>query len=834
MQTTLTIGGIPYTNAQRAAAFLTYDELTLSLEGYGSFAFSEHRAAPAPSFDPWTEVSLSNTDGVKYSGWVTDIQTTWGDGIVHGYTVSSLKWVVDRYVAFEASDGTGLLRYNTSPEDVFGSPSDRGLTVGQIIERALTVVATATILDTVGVGGYTSLSPPTLPSSTLAGLALLDVVPNSEVVLQGKGIFNVLSQLVVRWMPQFVLELLPTGEIAVKDLSSLTDFVPQSVTLPSRYGNADPVVGFPRIRCSVADVATRVLIRGGPEVEAAMLSLADGTLAEGFDATDKSNWTLYSFTQPGDASDSGTLSSVTSTSASLTSDDATAAWTSNFWANREGTIFLLNSVGTGITVQEQRAVTTNTSLTAGGSSTVSWDTNWPITNADFTNYRIVGGANGIVDTWRLYLVADPLTGDTGTDTFIGSHLVRYSPLEVKWANLTTTLGTHFSQGSVRSGTVPSELPEPVEPVPYLGGFRFKQPTVMVSGSESKLKRGSPTTVADGLPSDVKVLALYSKGPLTVASPPDVAGVPQYSGTAAAFMHVNEVIDVPGWMWKNDAGSMQILADKHHASMSDVNYDVSFEWGVGADDVLPSWDWLDFGTSLNVFIEGMTSPWEAINAPVRSVSVKWGHAGGANPVQTLSFSASNRKKAFTGGDLYTHPQFSAGSAFGGGGSGEIPLEIMKAVMNPLGTFAASGGGADRVAGMMQGMGAVPGISGDVLGSLDVSRQSALNNAGLSDSVGAPASVAPGMAAPLQQAPTFAQAGIDLTMNPGDGRVGRGVVPDLSPRGTPARQEAERQEVARTTQERQAAEDDQRRAIDARNEARRRRLAGEGGGDPMGGG
>jgi hypothetical protein len=65
--------------------------------------------------------------------------------------------------------------------------------------------------------------------------------------------------------------------------------------------------------------------------------------------------------------------------------------------------------------------------------------------------------------------------------------------------------------------------------------------------------------------------------------------------------------------------------------------------------------------LNYAIAGTTSPWSAINAPVRSVTIAW--PGGSGSRHRVSFGFTTQRRPFSGDDLYLHPSFTGASIIG---------------------------------------------------------------------------------------------------------------------------------------------------------------------------
>jgi hypothetical protein len=655
----LTVNAVAYGASARSAARVRLVALNRSIDGYDTLEFVQAARGAVPLWSRGMPVSLTTDTGggavLRFSGVITDIGWQQGaTGWALSYTAQGLRYQADQ-VPVSASDGTGTIVYNRQPNDLYYLASESGLDVGTILARVLTVQETADALDALGVGGYTSLSPPTLPAATTASFALLTVVPPSPCRLTGP-VLSALEQFATRWHPKYVLELRPDGVLVAKDTTDTAVFVPATVTLGSNSGVGTPGAHWPSVRSSTSRCYTRVLVRGGPEVEAMLLSTADGTLVRGWTGGQESAWTLYDFTQPKGFVSTGAITGITGNTATIDPTDALAAWAINYWSNAEADVYMTDSTAAGISQSQQRHVTANSAVSAGGTGTVTWDASWPVDSTTYDTYRLVGRATGNVDVGRLYLVREPSTGDTGLSTYIGAHLVKRSAKAVRWANNEKTLELYYTTGAVEGGSVPVTEPADVEPVPSLGGFRFVQPTPTYFGNPTTLNTGWPADVAHGLPIDVQVLALYSRGALSVAVPADIAGVPQYEGTAFTADGVEETfpLEVPTWIWKNDLAAMTTLGQEHLDSFKDVVYEGSQTYSV-----LPAWDFLSFGTSLNIAISGLTSPWSAMNAPIRSVRLEWCGPGTGSPHRvTVSF--STRRKAFTADELYIPAAFATGS------------------------------------------------------------------------------------------------------------------------------------------------------------------------------
>ena len=98
-------------------------------------------------------------------------------GWVRAYSFLGLRNRADYIPVTDAVTLTDTAIFNLPGDDPDFIGSRAGLTVGQIVSEVLTMLENATELDGLGIGAYTSLTPPTLPSATVSDLAALTVIP---------------------------------------------------------------------------------------------------------------------------------------------------------------------------------------------------------------------------------------------------------------------------------------------------------------------------------------------------------------------------------------------------------------------------------------------------------------------------------------------------------------------------------------------------------------------------------------------------------------------------------------------------------------------------------
>lgn len=655
--TTLTIDGTPYDPAARADLGLVIDALTITFDGSDELEFSIWGCGPEPTITTGMPVSLDVDGAAKFVGDV-DVQGRGATdaGWFFSCRASGLKRRADR-VTITGPDGTGDATYNRSPTDLLYVPSDAGLTVGQIITRLLTVAENATRLNALGIGAYTTLTPPTLPAATVSDLAALDIVPPRQVSFSGIGILNHVEQELLHWHPKYAMWIQPNGTIRFINLFAMPRKV---LKVPTEYDAGDDVEP-PALTRSVDGCYTAVKFIG-VNIQAAILSVVDGTLDANWTSTEQSNWKYVDFAQPGDATSDGAVVSVTSTSATLDPTDNARTYAANSLSARQAVVQLINTAGAGLAIQESKYVTANTALSAGGTFTVNWSSDTPLDASSFNKYRLTMNAGGLIDVWRSYVVKEPASGLKGLNTFVGSHLMPRFPRGYAWANngkvetLTTAAGKVLWSST---GNAPYfEWPMAVEIDRNIGGVRFAEPAVKptVPGGIAYLKStGSPTSFATGLPADIQVVVPYNRGGLEARKP---AGTGTYEGTAYTEDGIARElpIHVDDWEWQGDMPDMLKLAQEH----LDTVKDAVTTGTIAMRDTPAGWDCFTLGYALDIVIPGPASS-ELIrydNLPVRSVTISWSKPG---YLRHVTFAFSNLRRPFEGDDLYTHPSFGGASA-----------------------------------------------------------------------------------------------------------------------------------------------------------------------------
>lgn len=416
MSTVLTING-----STVARGRITLNKITESMDTFQTLEFTEKSVvAGNGTYHQGQSCTLVVDSIAVFTGVIVSADPIGiGAGPIDvGYRAMDLSFLANN-LRITAEDGTGVLTYNmptTDPDYLLGNA---GKSIGSILQAVFDLHATA--LSAVGVTGYNS-----------AELAALICVPPEPVILSG-ALWSACQQLVAQWCNKYAIWIDGSGLIHVAN--TFTGLTGVTLTLDS-----DPVV-LDSISRDHSECFTQAIARGGANIQGAYLRLSDGSLTAAWTSSQQSAWTVTDYYQPKSGYDTGSISSMTSTTITITSDTSTEAWATNYWGIAEATLWVLNTSATGITFQEMRTVISCTSMTAGGSATITVDT--PFDNSGYNKYIL-----------RSYLPANP--ADTGTITGMTSTV-----LTVESDTVTRIWGSNYwlGQSAVILATGPGGISE---------------------------------------------------------------------------------------------------------------------------------------------------------------------------------------------------------------------------------------------------------------------------------------------------------------------------------------------------------------------------------------
>jgi hypothetical protein len=620
--TTLVISGSTVT---RPTARIILNRWTFSLDRPDELEFTELGVNLPGSFAPEATVQLIQNSVTVFSGWIFSRHpSNAGSGeITIGYRAIGLKYGV-YYTAVTAVDGTGTMRFNLLTSDPLYSSTEAGLSVGTIISQVFSQNASA--LSALGI---------TTDSTTASQLAALTAVPPDPVYISGY-IGSQIDQILQQWYgSRYAWYVTGAGLVRVVDTTTLTA---NTLTL-----GTDPIK-LDSISEDTSECYTSVILRGRDLVEAAFLDLSLGTLVDP-NTSDEASWSYNDWLYPKGAFDQGTITALTSTTATVQSSDASLTWATNKWSGISGQISLINPAATGLTGFEYRRVISNTALVAGGTSVITFDS--PIVNSGYTKYMLRGSPSGRASDYRTYTIPN---------TYVSQHLVPQFPYAVPFTAGSFAIETIFPMGWVtyNSGGITIQISRNFEVIPWNGSsggyIRFYEPVVTANNSMATLIMGG-SHVAQ--PTNVQALVPYARGTLTASYP--ASG---YGGTAYTKFGVQRTLyrDYPNWLDPGNLSMMQTLAQNIHSTTSNVIQEGTVTYFGQYLNALPP----NTPMALNLAHFSLTTGYETMAAPVRTVTLSWPQAGASIWVTQLQF--STRRQAYSGDRLYVHPNYMQGKGW----------------------------------------------------------------------------------------------------------------------------------------------------------------------------
>ena len=338
-------------------------------------------------------------------------------------------------------------------------------------------------------------------------------------------------------------------------------------------------------------------------------------------------------------SDLGSCTMGSTTSVTVTSANAAANWVSDYWdyspTGHQGVIVLRSDTLSDVTQFVTCQTTANTSLSAGGTSTLTITPPAPATS--YNSYQLFGTAGGASFVWRRYSV---------TNADIAAQLANYFPYPVAYRNSDGSAATLVSTpcGVVFDGVEQSGIGISVDPTS--GTILTAKPTALVFSADGV----TPNPV-----SNLQVFLPVNTGALTTTWP--TSG---YQGTAYTALGIErtKTISVNDWRDTSNTANMTLFASEYLSAVQDVVYEGSIPYyGLLATPLL-------IGHALDILGSTYATGWETLGLPIVAVDLEYQERSGATSyVTTLSF--SNRRAPFTGA-AFQRPSV-VGQPFGLGGA-----------------------------------------------------------------------------------------------------------------------------------------------------------------------
>jgi hypothetical protein len=647
---TLIINGTSYAQPARHTHGLILDAWGWDLDSDFWAEFHEIAAGPQPQFYAPFSAQITMADGGAatpvFTGQIVDVQPGppgGPDGRTWNYRALGLKNAAN-WIPVTGIDGSGLIRFNVSPIDVFNYiPSMAGQSVGQIVQFCLTQHASA--LSAAGI---------TTDSTTASQLAALTLVPNNEVDVRGERLWQSIEGVFQQWARNIRTVILPSGLVRFVDLTT--------GTVESFTCGVDPIEP-PMWPFNWSNCATRVVVRGQGLIEPGFVQTQTinsiQSLTPAWTTAEQNAWNEQDFANPQGATDHGSASVTSATTINCTSVNTSLTLAANYWDTVVGWIYLQYSVGSGLAYTESRAITASTATTTG---VYTVTVNFALTNTTYDSYQIIGTAVPLADgglslVWRLYNVTDP-------GGQIANHLVRQFPVPVPF--ITTQAGGGSNGGTLTSypialvtvntndgvGTITEGVSVPFTVLPATGQILFTRPVVELSNTPAILATGGAGVVA---PANIFCMLAYSRGALETVYPPNVSGAPQFSGTAFTVngLERTQFVDIPDWTYFGDVSVLSSLAQMLQASVCNTVIEGPLRYyGLNSTFFSPTGGSTP-GWLLNVHGNGYTTGLESVNIPVRRFTLRYLADGDGGLNYVSDFSVSSRLDPRTGPSYYDH-------------------------------------------------------------------------------------------------------------------------------------------------------------------------------------
>lgn len=528
-------------------------------------------------------------------------------------------------VPFTDSNSLGAYAtYNYDAEDPDKIDARLGRTVGEILQDVLTMQDNADGLDAYGIGGYTSLGPPTLHAATLADLAAMTVIPPNPVRIGGECLLRSIVGFLGQWAPNHAMWVRPDGVIRFLDTRTPTEHV---LTLDDCGGRIEP----PSVTRSVAECFQRVFVRGKAVALPKLLTLLNGGLVEDFgygalsNSAAKAAWTPEDALRDQDARSTGSCTCADTTHVVVTSDPGAQTWGANEWdqSQRRGRVYVSNSIATGVDQFFSSRVVANTAKTSGGTSTLTLET--PLPSLDFDAYVLYGLSSGASLVWRKYKAADPT---------IAASLANRMTYPVPYVNAGGSAATlvSYPQASVVWTLPGSDVP-----------LEFFNPIVSIDLDAGTFLLGTPTyNYNNAPPDDVRILAAVNVGVLSATKP--ASG---YEGTSHDVEGLEDTLTITLDSWRDPANQANVEAFAQ--DQLDSVKDAVIEGSVTIHDLfVPG---LAFGIGLS-FDADYDTGWETLNAPVTEVEVAWNSRSASHYTTRVQYST---RRASCNASAYLQPE-----------------------------------------------------------------------------------------------------------------------------------------------------------------------------------
>lgn len=665
--------------------------------------------AVLPANGLWTnkEIEVVINGNITFAGRIRDRQPVIDAdrGYSYLYTALGYEYHGNDIPVVSPFDGTGSVTFNLSSTDTNYDPTYAGLTIGQMIKVVLEQEDTRASLQANWLGRYTSATANgtttwTIDSRTVSDLTtdayLSTFRPSKPVTFEGDSLFDTIRGVLQNVAPNHVMWIQyeksasdPNNANSSPHVWGIIRFSDTRTRVETKTLTIgpDPV---PSLRRDYSNSFSRVVIRGGPNIQPVVLDKSKGELTEYFDhapwyannTAAKAAWNLSVWTKtegqsvagtclcrrprtanestPGDPqyiADPGNASLADPNWLLVDPNFNNLTWNADVWnqnsSSYQGFLYIQRTTNSTWQQLVNRNVISNTNLTTGNNKAyLQLDS--PLPNTDFNNFTLVARNWPGLMTWRRYRI----NANTSEGKPIGRYAQPAFPTKIPWLKSDGT-PLSFVESGICQVQYSSTGNEPYQNA--MCGFQIDRsnqavildrPSVLFFGDQTSLNTGGANVT--GQPSNLRVLLPVSTSALSVAVPADtVSGnvtTINYNGTSSTIDNVNRTLIVNYSQWVNDSdtGLMSAWGQQILDSVKDTviegsayrfEYDPVFRPCVGMQFVDPC---------------HANNPLADYTTDIVGCLVKFNHGQSGQVLYHTEYALSNKRAQYRGFEGYVHP------------------------------------------------------------------------------------------------------------------------------------------------------------------------------------
>jgi len=333
--------------------------------------------------------------------------------------------------------------------------------------------------------------------------------------------------------------------------------------------------------------------------------------------------------------DVGTCTCTDTTHIVVTSSNGAVSWAADYWDQtdngRHGMLILSSDTFTDIDQFFQARVIANTSLSAGGTCTLTLDT--PLPNLTYNSYQLFGLGGGASVVWRRYKVTNATYAATLQSQFPYPFAMKNSDGTSATLTSTPTANIYYQGQSAPMGFAVD---------PDAGTITLYKPAALVFGG------GTIATPPD----DVQAFLAVAVGVLQAFAPSSST----YSGTAHSTYGIQrrKTITLRDWSDYSNQSNMNLYASEYLDAIKDVFIE-------GTVPYYGELSWaLTFGASLNLTGNGYTTGFETMAVPIVQLDMEFHEDAEGATSFTSTLHISNRRSPYSA-DLFLRPNIPIGGS-----------------------------------------------------------------------------------------------------------------------------------------------------------------------------